>query len=487
MIGFYLQHKNDFADRARYTLRTLCRMMGFEYTELNDLNSGTENVSLVMVYGTEMPNNQTDKPLLFIAQENYQQAESLTQNDVRYIQSVEDSTNHIPYLFSLAQKPFEKVLYSDITSNEPKISLESKKASCSIDVVATVFYLLSLHNEQRATERDHFDRFQRHFSPIGEEIYETPVVDRWVNVLRDLILQLSPQMPIKPRWPHNAPFAVALSHDVDRIRTWTFRKARRALRGSHSQKSVLSRVSALMKSVTFPENWLGNFNFISQLEKKFDVASTFFLVSKHRHELDPTYKLASHRIREGLSLVKSRGGSVGLHGSIPSAAAPGYLAAEKNDMDFFNEHEVLGGRQHYLCFNERTPELWQEAGLKYDSTLGFSYDTGYRCGTSLPFYVLEGSNELPILEIPLILMDTVLFLESKQFLSAAEAWNVIETHLEETKRNGGLLTLNWHNSDLHPYDVYGYSQLYVRLLQWTQERGGWLASTDQVYDWWSST
>ncbi len=241
-----------------------------------------------------------------------------------------------------------------------------------------------------------------------------------------------------------------------------------------------------MKSLTFPENWLGNFNFISQLEKKFDAASTFFLVSKHRHNLDPNYKLGSHRMLVGISLLKSRGCSLGLHGTIPSATAPGYLAAEQNQLEYFNEAHVLGGRQHYLCFTENTPKMWQEAELKYDSTLGFSYDTGYRCGTSLPFYLHNGANELPVLEIPLILMDTVLFLESKQFLSAAQAWKVIEQHLEETRRNGSLLTLNWHNSDLHPYDVYGYSQLYVRILKWAQEHGGWLASTDQVYKWWSS-
>ena len=123
--------------------------------------------------------------------------------------------------------------------------------------------------------------------------------------------------------------------------------------------------------------------------------------------------------------------------------------------------------------------------MKYDSTLGFSYHTGYRCGTSFPFLLHDGAQELPIYEIPLVLMDTVLFLESKQFLSAAGAWKVIEQHLEETKRNAGLLTINWHNSDLHPYDVYGYSQLYIKILKWTQENNGWLASTDAVYNWWA--
>ncbi len=232
MIGFYLQ-KNEFTENAAYTLRTLCRLLGAECIELDDLNSIPENVALVLMYGTEIPKGVSEKPWLFMAQKI---EKNRIPESVRYVRSKADSSYEIPYLFSATAPHFENIMYTDSASEEPAISLNSRQAICSVDVVATAFYLLSLQNE-RQTERDAFDRFQRHFSPIGEEVYKLPVVDRWVKVLRDLITQLVPDFPFKPLWPDKAAFAVALSHDVDRIRTWTFHKARRALRGRIRKKA----------------------------------------------------------------------------------------------------------------------------------------------------------------------------------------------------------------------------------------------------------
>ena len=486
MIAFYIQHKNEFSDKARYVWRSLAKMMGVDWREVDAADAAGDAAALV-VYGAGMPQGAAaGLPVLLIAQSENPSA-TRTKSDVRRIQSMQ---HHHPAeiisLYQSAPEPLPKPLYCDSETKALVISRSENRAHVGVDVLATCFYFLSLENERRAAQRDSFNRFQRTSSPLGEEIYEQPVVDRYAALIKSLLREMAGDDVCRAVWPEGKSFAVALSHDVDRIRTWTFHKARRALRASHSSQPVLARTAGLLRSLTFPENWLGNFNFITRLEQKFDARSTFFFVSRHRHRLDPTYKLSSQRLQRGIGIIKERGGSFGLHGTIPSASGGGLHVVEKDALQESVNAEVNGVRQHYLCFDENTPKHWQEAGLKYDSTLGFAYDTGYRCGTSFPFNLHDGSAESPVIEIPLVLMDTVLFLESKQHLYAAQAWQVIEQHLQETKANNGLLTINWHNSDLHPHDVYGYSQLYLRILQWTREQGGWPASTDEVYEWWAA-
>jgi hypothetical protein len=487
MIGYHLQHKNDFAEKASYVFQQIAKMIGLDFIYIDEISDIPESIDGLIIYGPAVP-KKSELPTIYIAQSDYIQVAALSHQDIGTLMPKHKKfVQPARYLLSKEIPHLPTLLFVDQQTGQVLLSIDNQRAHCAVDIVATIFYCLSLENERRATDRDHFHRFQRDYSPMGEEFYDYPLVDRYAAMLRQLLKMLIPNHAFKSIWPDKKEFAVALSHDVDRIPTWTVRKSKRALRAAHSPyKNPISRWFRLAQSLTFPENWLGNFNFISRLEQQYDAASTFFFVSQHRHELDPTYKLTSPIIRQGIETLQKRNCDIGLHGSIPSATTNGFLELEKEDIEFFINDDVNGGRQHYLCFTEETLQYWQNARLKYDSTLGFSQHTGYRCGTSFPFQLHNGKAKLPIMEIPLILMDTVLFLESKQFLSARDAWVIIEQTLQETKQNNGLLTINWHNSDLHAYDVYGYSQLYISILKWTQQNSGWLASPDQVYEWWQS-
>ncbi len=148
---------------------------------------------------------------------------------------------------------------------------------------------------------------------------------------------------------------------------------------------------------------------------------------------------------------------------------------------------INGLRQHYLRFDaDKTFDAIANVGFKYDSTLGFSNDLGYRCGTSLPFQPFNPKNKkpYPFLEIPLILMDTVLLLETKLHLSSDEAWGIVEKYLECAFKSRFCLTLNWHNNNINYADVFGYGKLYEKVLNWAYERNAWICSLDDLYKCW---
>ncbi|RPI02855.1 MAG: hypothetical protein EHM72_03110 [Calditrichaeota bacterium] len=480
MISVYLENKAS-AEQIRYVLRAWAPMIGITWQE-TDLPQAPEGEALIYYGRTDLGING----LWIQANADENVLPSLIQP--RKMRRTNDDPTFPEELWvdflstiSIEGKPLYR-----IQENERGVILHNEqRVMVAFDMFALIFALLTRRNELDTPQRDRFGRFQRSFSRLDPALYEYPIVDRYASLLRRLLQLLNPAIQFEPRWPAGYPFAVALSHDVDRIQTWTLHKARRALRSSHArERNLFSRVRLLLGSLMQPENWLGNFGYISELEHRYDAASTFFMVAKSRHKLDPRYRLNSWRMSRAIRLLRHKGWSIQLHGSIPSAKDEAFLHHERSLLQQATGSSVMGIRQHYLCFEEETAAHWQHVGLVYDSTLGFSYDSGYRCGTSFPFRLHDGKKELSVLEIPLILMDTVLFLESKQFLSAEQAWTVIERHLEETRANQGLLTLNWHNSDLHPRDLYGYSQLYERILDWSRRHNGWLTSLDDVYRWW---
>ena len=493
MIGYVLATKSGFLPSARYVFNTISKMMGLPMVELSATQLQSKECRLALVYGNEPGLSIPESiPFLHIAHVDYDTQKGIVFSGPEIISTgvLKNAPDRNIALFSSDLPALSTRLYN-YDDQKPAITLSNRKIHCRVDIIATCFYFLTLENERRTGERDQFGRFHHDYNPVNVELYDYPVVDRYVTLIRTLIELLCPDCIKRrqSRWPQEHSFCVALSHDVDRIRTFTLRKVRRQLKPALAPPGRLAKtICNLGFGVLNWQNWSGNFNHITQLERRFNANSTFFFVAKRRHKLDPNYKLTSRRLLRGKERIQHAECAIGLHGSIPAARNQEFLSEERAVLENWSGHDVVGCRQHYLTFNEDITWLAQQAAhFCYDSTVGFSSYTGYRCGTSFPFQPFDATTGkiLDILEIPLILMDTVLFLESKQHMSADNAWPAIQKILNETLRHGSCLTVNWHNSDLYENDFSGFSELYEKILAWTAEHNGWLCSPDDVYEWWS--
>lgn len=308
----------------------------------------------------------------------------------------------------------------------------------------------------------------------------------------------------KPAWPEGKPFAVCLTHDVDAVTLYSqrqvFRGGVQALRNAENwieqSKGILifgrdCAAAALRNGASDPlhcyERWL-------EAEMAVGARSTFFFwpgwgsVRKHHHS-DCTYDLTDRIVFDGQKFtvaemirdIACRGWEIGLHPSWYSFNNVDEMKRQKAALEKALGNDVVSVRQHYLHYDIRvTPRVQAEAGLRYDSTLGFNDNVGFRYGTCYPWklYDLQAEEALPITEIPLIIQDGALLNPTKGMrLDEDMAFQYVVQITEAVERVGGVLTLLWHPSAIMKPPWWN---LYLRSLEYLKGKNAWFGTVREV-------
>lgn len=347
------------------------------------------------------------------------------------------------------------------------------------DELAAAFYDLACVDEVNGP-RDRHGRFPA--SAASFDLLDPPLERLRVR------LGLEP-----PRW-RGARFAVALTHDVDVPWRWT----RVGLRGAAArlQAGLLARSPArayremrslaavpLHKVRRTDPNW--RFDEIVARERTVGARSTFFVMAGHRHRADGPSPAVYERLRPRLvDLLLAGGAEVGLHGSYTAAEDAAVLAAEKAELERLGA-VVTGHRYHYLRVDPHAnlaPLV--EAGIHYDSTLGFADAVGFRGGIAQPFrpWSLAADRPLDLIEVPLALMDVTLAEERYLGLSADESRPHIESLLDAAADRGGGFAVLWHTERFDRGTARGWDRLYDDLLSGVRDRGGICLSAGELAD-----
>ena len=93
-------------------------------------------------------------------------------------------------------------------------------------------------------------------------------------------------------------------------------------------------------------------------------------------------------------------------------------------------------------------DLLIQNGIKKDYSMGYSDRSGFRAGTSFPFYYfnLKKNKAEDLLIFPFAYMDSAL--KDKMNLSSEEALKHVEQIIDKTAKVGGLFMCIWHNSSV---------------------------------------
>ena len=99
---------------------------------------------------------------------------------------------------------------------------------------------------------------------------------------------------------------------------------------------------------------------------------------------------------------------------------------------------------------------WANAGMDYDSSLGYADHAGFRCGTCYEYPAFDAvrQEQLRLRIRPLVVMECSVIDKAYAGLGVTEdAANLINTLKERCVSVNGVFTLLWHNSYLQKREL----------------------------------
>ncbi len=359
------------------------------------------------------------------------------------------------------------------------------------DIIASAFYLLSCWQEHINLGNSNPDiRFDyKQSMQYKWDFTETPVVDAYCDIL-DIILDLiKPEYNQNKIWKDNKDFCVSLSHDIDYWDVWAKEHYKKVCSynlhrlGKHLTRSTYKFIAHSLTKANF--NPVKAMNKIINLETKLGAKSTsFLLVQEDSEDSRRSYFLDNKYKEQVLNVFKDR--DIGLHGSPRSAYEFKDAIKEKQRIDKAFP-QAKGYRSHKLSFEyQRTFNLLSEMEFKYDSSLGYWENIGFRAGISYPFYPFDIKNNrpFPILEIPLIVMDTSMLSAKGMNLSAMSSGIRLKELLDRAKKFNSHISLLWHNNTFDSVDYPFWKSLYINTIRYAKKNNACVMSIDELNDYW---
>lgn len=278
----------------------------------------------------------------------------------------------------------------------------------------------------------------------------------------------------KISWPEERPFAVCLTHDVDRVK-----KTYQYITHFIKEQRPYHLYSFFLK------NPYWTFDTIMDIEKKYNVRSTFFFLNETKsfNILKPKeyaltlgrYSFDRPEITKIIRRLDKGGWEIALHGSYESYQNQKLLLDEKKALERVLKKEVVGIRQHYL--NLKKPETWKiqkQAGFKYDASFGYTKKIGCRDEKFMPYFPLKNN----FLEIPLTIMDSPLF---DRDMNLKAAGNACIKQIDNTEKRNALISILWHTDRFNDKERPGQMRIYEQIIKECRKRGAWITNCREIW------
>ena len=357
----------------------------------------------------------------------------------------------------------------------PEIIVSENNIACGIDIFGSIFFMLSRYEEIVVKERDNHNRFSAKSSVAYKANFLfRPIVNEYLELLFALLNYLFPQLQRKKMH-----FKVCPTHDVDVPFAYLNVSYPAVVRRMFGD--VLKRKS-LKKAFQTYTNWYHvaknelqydpayTFDFIIAESEKRNLKSAFYFLPSSSPEMVMQYPVTLPEMQMLLQSIDKRGHEIGIHGFygtyLNKDAFKGDVLLLQNTLEALEiEQEVKGGRQHYLQWqNPETFNVWENAGIRYDSTLSFADMPGFRCGTCYEYSVYDciARKKLNLKERPLIAMDCSVLADRYMDLGMTDqALQVFKDLKYHCKYYSGDFVLLFHNTE---FITEEQRQFYIEVL-----------------------
>jgi hypothetical protein len=284
-------------------------------------------------------------------------------------------------------------------------------------------------------------------------------------------------------YPGGERFLVALTHDVDLLGAGGLPTAARRLAGGIARRSR----RRLREGAAFALDAFSGrdpaYPLEAMLEAEAGRGSTCFFLTRQEDPHDGYPERYQPALSDALEQSVAAGLEIGLHASYRARDRPGAILEEAALLE-----GPEGLRHHYLrSAPEGLAAELHNAGLRYDSSIGWPSLPGLRAGTPYPYRLWDAERHEPAgWELPLAVMDATLAEDRYLALGPDAAFTAAVAALQPVAEHGGAVAILWHPPMHHPRLSNGFDRVYERLLAWIDERGGWAGPASQALDRWET-
>jgi hypothetical protein len=196
--------------------------------------------------------------------------------------------------------------------------------------------------------------------------------------------------------------------------------------------------------------------------EKLNTRAEFYFIPSKKNEPDSRYNIGGDVVRKIIRQIQNRGHVVGIHPSLNTFDNLQQLTEEKNRLENVTGSYIAGGRHHYLRISiPKTWQMWEDVGLKYDSSLGYHDVNGFRAGTChhYPLFNCLTRQMLQLREYPLIVMEGAF-----KALLPEQMQEETQKLLMRVKKYNGCFVWLWHTNNRNTYEWTPYQAVYPNII-----------------------
>ncbi|GFD96230.1 hypothetical protein HER15_06555 [Tenacibaculum mesophilum] len=353
--------------------------------------------------------------------------------------------NNIPITIQFATNEYTPEDNLPVIYGGTTIAKNSNSITCDIDIFASAFFMLTRWEEYVVEELDNHGRFPGSSSlAYKQNFLDRPIVNEYVELLWNMLTSIGYNKERKKR-----NYNLIVTHDLDYPFAWTTpKKAIRKLGGRILKLDFVNFFKLLLNFIKTKINYKNDnfytFDFLFNFYDQKKLSTYFFLMTGSNKKLDGCYNLSNKKIKKIIAAILNKGHKIGFHPGYDSHINEKIWQQELHTLQENVMVPINVGRQHYLRYQvPKTAALWDKNDMKWDSSLYYSKEGGFRTGCcyEYPLFDFLTRRELKVKEKTLCFMDTTIIDNNI---------NIDLKKISETvKKYSGDFVFLWHNSNLY--------------------------------------